>query len=839
MEVLLVGRWLLAIAVLSALAVPIAARLFRWTPGRGVGLAPILSVAVLTTTGYWIGRLSFGIEALAVGVVALGVGALWASVDLDAARRGSLSVADDAVPADRRAIRNALLVFLGAFTLVLLIRAADPAITPVGGEKFLDYSLLRSLLRAESLPPLDPWFAGETVNYYYGGHLAAALVTILSGVPPAYAYNLALATVYACLIAAVFELARGIAADRIADRIADRPGEPADSENDSRHDHVGAPSLATGAGVAAAAAVGLASNLATVQSLLARLGPGSGAESEPFHYWDASRVIEGTINEFPFFAFLNGDLHAHMMGAPFLVLGTAIAYAYWRTPESELRRRRLLVFGAIPVLGGTVAVVHTWDLATLFGVVWLAATFAPARPLTLLSAGSVRSFGDDSDAGGDSGADGGSDRPLLREEIERTGGALVVTALAAGLGGVLAAPFLLGASSGQEPALVPPGQRSGLGGLLTVHGAFLAAFLAFLTGRLVGIKPRPAGTNARLDGIKPRLAGIGPLLVGLAAVVGSGLLVGVPAIAVVAPPLVLGWVALRTDQDAGFETALVIGGAGLVGLVEIVHLAEQAGPGRLNTVFKTYFQVWTLWGIAAGVIISELWAHGVAGIGHVRTTSGREKGSGGPDGRETNTRTSAAMVLPDGRTVARVLVALLVVSTLPYAALALDGHFDRHDVGTLDATAFVAADHPEEAPAIAWLDDHATREDVLLEAPGTTRSPEGLARAAEPGMYTWRANPASSLTGVPTVAGWDHEVGYRGVEAYERRVAAVDRAYAGPTVERVRTLDAYEVTYVWVGPTERERYGEDVAFDHLEGVSVAYETDRVTIYRVDQDALPG
>ncbi|WP_280537067.1 DUF2298 domain-containing protein [Halopenitus sp. POP-27] len=831
MEVLLVGRWLLTVAVLAVLATPIARRLFRWTPGRGIGLAPILAVAILTTIGYWVGRVSFGVEALAAGLLVLGVGSLGATIDLEAARRGSLALSADAFPSDRRAAGSAIVVFLCAFALVLLIRAADPAVVAVGGEKFLDYSLLRSLLRAETLPPLDPWFAGETVNYYYGGHLAVALVTMLSGVAPAYAYNLALATVYACLIAAVFELARGIAADRIdADPATDRNTDGPEATD----------RIATGAGVAAAVAVGLASNLATVRSLLARVASGATAEAEPFHYWDASRVIEGTINEFPFFAFLNGDLHAHMMGAPFLVFGAALAYAYWRTPESALRRRRLLVFGAIPVLGGTIAVVHTWDLATLFGVLWLAVTFAPARPLTLFPVGDVLPTGDGppigdvSPDGAESGVGVGLPRSVLRTEVERTGGAIAVTVVAAGIAGVLAAPFLLGASSGQEPALVPPDQRSGLGGLLTVHGAFLAAFLAFLVGRLIGAGAA-ARTRVLTAGDAPsRLAGCGPLLVGVVAVAAIGLLIGVPAIAVVAPLLVLGWVALRADRGASFETVLIVGGAGLVGLVEIVHLAEQAGPGRLNTVFKTYFQVWTLWGIAAGVVLADLWAGGIAGVERVRKAGEREGRS-----RETSVRRTASAILPRGRTLARVLVALLVVSTLPYAALALDAHFDRHDVGTLDATAFVATEHPEEAPAIAWLDEHATREDVLLEAPGTTRSPEGLARAAEPGMYTWRANPASSLTGIPTVAGWDHEVGYRGVEPYERRVAVVDRAYAGTTVERVRTLDAYNVTYVWVGPTERERYGEDVAFDHLEGVSVATETDRVTVYRVDQDALPG
>ncbi|MGM0606698.1 MAG: DUF2298 domain-containing protein, partial [Halobacteriota archaeon] len=110
------------------------------------------------------------------------------------------------------------------------------------------------------------------------------------------------------------------------------------------------------------------------------------------------------------------------------------------------------------------------------------------------------------------------------------------------------------------------------------------------------------------------------------------------------------------------------------------------------------------------------------------------------------------------------------------------------------------------------------------------------ADGSHPGTYTWRANPASTLTGVPTVAGWSHEVGYRGSEAYYDRVAAVDRAFAGTDAERLAVLEAHGVTYVWVGPTERERYGE-VSFDHLEGIEVAYRTEAVTVYRVDRDRV--
>src|SRR6185312_13766846 len=44
-----------------------------------------------------------------------------------------------------------------------------------------------------------------------------------------------------------------------------------------------------------------------------------------YNWWSPSRVIAGTANEFPFFSFLLGDLHAHVMASPFALV--AIAYA--------------------------------------------------------------------------------------------------------------------------------------------------------------------------------------------------------------------------------------------------------------------------------------------------------------------------------------------------------------------------------------------------------------------------------------------------------------------------------------------------------------------------------
>ncbi|MEF8779380.1 MAG: DUF2298 domain-containing protein [Haloferacaceae archaeon] len=797
MEYLLLARWLLAFGVVAALGYPIAARLFSRFSSAGAGFAPLVGVATVTIVTYWIGQVAFGRWTVWVGIAVLAVLAAFTGLDPERLRTGRLAVAED-LPFDRRGAGDAAAVFLTGFLFLIAIRAADPAVFPAGGEKFLDYGLLRSLLRAGALPPPDPWFAGEPLRYYYGGHLAATVLSTVTATPPRYAYNLALAGFYAMLVTAAFDLAGNVAAERGLSRRR--------------------------AGAFAAVFVGLSSNLLTAARIVAgalpagiqgriatRIAAGSNLEPaevlagiDGFSYWTASRVIPGTINEFPFFSWLNGDLHAHMMGGAFLLLSLAVSFAYWLTPGDRLRRRRLLIFGILPVLGGFQIPTDTWSFPTVFGVAWLALAFAPPEPLPLLPGGTrlaagIRARFDLGDPTSDGGGNAG-----LATELYRTGSALPVAGLAGVVGLALGTPFLLGAGGEQSVALLEAADRSSLGGLLVVHGAFLAAFLAFLSGKL-----GPGGRGA--------------LVAAVVFAAAAGTFADFAVLAVAGPLLIGGWIALRLGRDVGYETALLIGGAGLVTVVEVVYVVEEAGPGRFNTVFKTYFQVWLLWGLAMGPVLADVSAP---------TASDR-----------------IADWWPSARTrgrVARAFVALLVVTTLPYAALALDAHFSGNDAWTLDATAFAEREHPEEAAAIEWLDEHAVedaaaagRQPTLLEAPGAYSSPTGLAETpSEPGMYSWDANPASSLTGLPTVAGWQHEIGYRGGDVYWARVNDVDAAYAGDDAQRVTVLREYRVTHVWVGPGERTRYG-DVSFAHLQGVSLAYETETVRIYRVDQEELSG
>jgi YYY domain-containing protein len=479
----------------------------------------------------------------------------------------------------------------------------------------------------------------------------------------------------------------------------------------------------------------------------------------------------------------------------------------------------------------------------VLGVTWLTLAFAPATPLSLLpprladrlpeptradggeQTGSLRaSSGERSEADGGeetgslrvssgerSEADGGersdgtrarrtdggvalTGRELLREELTRTGGALVLAAGLALLGLLWSLPFWLGTASGRSVGVVPGVNRSALGGLLLVHGGFLLVFVPYVARRgLAGVS-------------QPYLTFVTVVLFSLAA-----WSFGFAGLALFAPLLVAGWYLLRTRTDAGFETLLMIGGLGIVLLVEFLYVVEEAGPGRMNTVFKTYAQVWMLWSVAAGVMLARL------------TAVGRDS--------------MPAFVGSDRswRVAGAVLAVFLVFSTGLYAGFALPQHFERgsataNEVGpTLDAVAFVGIQHPREAPAIGWVDSRAGTPTIVTAAPGGYRWDPSTGKGA---------SAPSSLTGVPTVAGWYHERGYRGGEVFGARVDDVETIYTGSEAEQAALLAEYDVQYVYVGPAERNRYGSITVTDNA-GVTVAESFDSVTIYRVDQSALAG
>ncbi|MFC7165214.1 DUF2298 domain-containing protein [Halospeciosus flavus] len=497
------------------------------------------------------------------------------------------------------------------------------------------------------------------------------------------------------------------------------------------------------------------------------------------------------MTPFPLWAFYNGDLNAYMLATPFLLLVAALCFAYYRTPETDRRRRRLLVFVAVPLVGGVLGVTSTWSLPTTVGLLWLALTFADADPVTLLP-DALRSrveFPVSDVSPGDGALD-------PRAELRRVLGAAGVAGLAGLLVAAVASPFLLfHTPTNRGVGFFPP--RSDLVPLVLVWGVFLAAFALFFWPRV-----RP-----RVD--RRHVAG-GALVFVLV----SGVLLAfdLAAVVLVVPFLVTAWHLLRLDADVGYEAVLVVAGAGLVLAVEFAYARVwpfDPNVPRWNTVYKVSMQVWVLWGVAAAAALADV-------LARVRTAL--------PD-RPLDVTASTEHARPVLTVVA---VAVLLLGSATFGVLAFGGHFDQTldaepEPLTLDGTAYVERYHPAEAAAIDWLDRRSGTPTIVTK-PGTV-------------IYTW-VNAPSTMTGLPTVLGWSHEKGYRGREAYQNRRVDVEVLYTTDDPRSVRVLlDKYDVRYVYVGPNERQAYAGPQNFSAADALDVAYRNSAVTIYRVNESVV--
>nr|WP_303647592.1 DUF2298 domain-containing protein [Haloarchaeobius amylolyticus] len=753
--------WLIVLALLAAVGTPLAAAALPRSHDRGVAFALPIALVVVTLFTYWVGQVSFGTITVAGAVVLL------AGLSVLASRV--------APPIPRRAALETAAVFAVAFGAMLALRLVDPGAIPQGGEKFLDYGLLRAVLRADRLPPEDFWFAGKRLRYYYGGHLTAGVVATLSGVEARYAYNLSIATFFACIATGAYGLAGSVADWR------DRSPRAA--------------------GLAAAVVVAFGNNLAPVvrillgylpDSLVAEYGRAAVAGiraptdqafqsvigASNWGYWYTRYVLDGTLVVSPSWEYVNGDLHAHMMAPPFLLLVAALCFAWWRTPRTD-PRRWLRLLAVAPVVG-LLSLTNLWSVPTACGLVALTVACAGEHPFPGLDHG-----------------------PRWRREVTRHLSA-GVSAVAVGLGGALvAAPFLLDHTPvSRGVGLFPP--RSALVPFLIAWGLFAIPFAAALLPRV----------RSWVTGSRRRAALVGVALVASVA----GLAVDFAALAVLGPLLLAGWVVSRARAD--FTAVLVLAGAGLLCIVELAYARvwPVGGPERWNTVYKVSMQVWVLWGVGLGIVLGR-WHDR---LDRSLRALGRDR-----DLPAAPSRTALTSVL---------LVSLLV-SAGAFPALVYDDQVgpavSNPDEAalSLDAIRYVEDYYGDEAAAIDWLDEREGTPTILTQAGDET--------------YQWHSAPAT-LTALPTVVGWKHEAGYRGLEPYEKRVNDTATMYTGNWSEAAPLLAAYDVEYVYVGPDERDRYDDPtfsqpnrqlVNFEKKPGVTVAHESGAVTIYAVNETAM--
>ncbi|MBR3248306.1 MAG: hypothetical protein IKG03_07915 [Clostridiales bacterium] len=213
-------------------------------------------------------------------------------------------------------------VFLVIFFLMCFFKGFLPDIN--GQEKFMDYGFIMSMQRGDSLPANDMWLSGYSINYYYFGQFIWSVVIKATCVPTGVGYNLAMCSATAIPFAMSFSIgkylieaasARGFKENRIIKYVA---------------------------GFFTGCAVSLWGNShsyfydeESIGNKFLDIFKSWGIDvgrTDNFFYPDSTRYIgwnpdlktDYTIEEFPFYSFLVGDLHAHVISMIIVLLIMAV-----------------------------------------------------------------------------------------------------------------------------------------------------------------------------------------------------------------------------------------------------------------------------------------------------------------------------------------------------------------------------------------------------------------------------------------------------------------------------------------------------------------------------------
>lgn len=377
--------WWLMMQVVGLATLPLCLSLFSRLPDRGYALSKAFALIII---GYllWVLNVAHILPNTPAGIWVI-VLALFGISTLVFLRKR-----EDFLDFWRR--RWWLIAAVEVVLLLSFITAAylRSYVGDLGGtEKPMDFMFLNAVTRADHFPPADPWMAGEKVAYYYFGYLIVSIMTRLSAIETSVGFNLGVAMIASLACAGAFGLVYNMTAPRAERELESGPGTPAAGFS-SRV--LWRPMIF---GLSAAFLLTVIGNLEGLLEAIAAAGIGakgfwswvgiSGLTNYnsvhwyPDNYWfwwRATRILDNSvgIHEFPFFSFLLGDLHPHVMSIPFVLLALGIAQLLLRYEgplDLVVWLERPLWLLAFAVMVGGLAFINTWDMPTIAFVLTLMA----------------------------------------------------------------------------------------------------------------------------------------------------------------------------------------------------------------------------------------------------------------------------------------------------------------------------------------------------------------------------------------------------------------------------------------------------------------------------------
>ena len=919
--------WYLTIFVFGVLAFPFVFALLPNMADGGYSVSKLVGMLIVAWLAWAVSALKIPIWSQGGILFALGILAICSSV-LGIRNRGRLT---RFLRDHWRRLAWLEIVALVVFLVMIAVRLTNPDLwhPGKGGEKPMDFAYLNGVLRSTTFPPIDPWFAGGFINYYYFGYVLLGAPTLLLGVVPAFAYNLMIPTLFSLTGMGAFSAAFNIMSrwdirSRVAKRSRRRFGNPwiagimalvlcvglgnldtvrvlgngvahlggYDTPlgleeflvDEYRQQHEADPTPELRAELAEQAAnlspwdslrYEVHNSVSLVRGLFNGLGRALQGEQawigSDRWYWGPSRVLAetpgvggGAITEMPYFTFLYGDLHAHMISMPLVLLAVLLLFNEVVNSGGN-RRGQLERYLAIALLALTVGVLqatNTWDWPsmTLFAVIALGYAWWLRWNVTFRSVPDGRFYLGLFAVLGIGGAVLTVLLPSATASVDATAlsltsamslvrGLLLVLAGAvaawvvlryllvrasaldfgAQVGGFLllniifALPYTSWYAATYNSVRLWDGGKSPLWAYFDIHGLFLFLVVSFLLWQSA-IWLRATRVKSLIE--HPGLVKATGAIIVTAIVSAIILTLAGYQVALIVIPLV-SWIALlffAADHSRALRFTLVLIGLALSMTLGVEVIVIGGDIGRQNTVFKFYMQVWLLLSVAGGVAFASLldaseqfsrrlkvlWfapCIGLIGIAALFPIMG------------TRARSLDRMT-PDLQ---------LTLNGMDYMTKSI--HYESSPTMGVGAKIDLSVDHK----LILWLQENVEGSPVIIEG---RRSPS---------EYGWNGRIAIT-TGLPSVLGWNfhqrqQRTFYPLTHWVDQREKNIVQFYNTADIDiAVDILNHFDVRYII-------RSGLEEVQSTVEGLqkldamveagllSVAYEVDGGKIYLVEEEAM--
>jgi len=874
--------WYIVITILGWLTFPLAYTLFPALSDRGYTLSRAFGLLIWGYV-FWLFA-SLGIAQNDAGglllalLVLIGL-SVWAAIDNRNSKIENRKFElFEWLSQNRRIIVSTELLFLTAFALMAWVRANNPEIFTAGGEKWMETAFINAILHSPAFPPHDPWLSGYAISYYYFGYVMTGMLAMLTFTPAPIAHNLMLSLIFALSAVGAYGLLYNLLRRIEKTPVFSAAGAlfaplfllvVSNLEGVFESLHSKGIGWTIGAGGTATSSFWTWVDLQVI-SKTPPTQPFTWAPHQFFWWWRSSRVIMDydltgkwmgdIIDEFPFFSYLLGDLHPHVLAMPFNLLAIAVAlnlfFGGWRGRINlffgELRISKTGFFTIALVLGG-LAFLNTWDI--LLGAALIVFSYALAQVhelgwdweriedvLLLGIPAGVTAFlmylpffvGFDSQAGG-----------ILPNFVFISRGTHLWI-----MWGTLFIPIF-----GYLFYLLSNRTSASWGtGIFSALGLVVVLILSMFVIGLIGLKVKPDEIQYILDaqgrtlnqfiseGMLRRLTNIGSLITLLALLI--------PTFAFLFKGNRLSEDDLTEDQPSTprvpaskFVLLLVSLGTLLILGPEFLYLRDNF-LYRINTVFKFYYQAWILLSIAAayGTVLLlgsfQRFFKLIAVLNRRRSTRIIVFSIVSAIGliivlviflidlillrrfellkqlKQLQLRRHARVV--SGMTIVLVLVAGLVYPSFSIPSKTDDFKANNPEQRTLDGSAYLASSMSDDYRAFQFM--QALNPGVVAEAVG--------------GQYSEYAR-VSTFTGMPAVLGWPgHEGQWRDNSLQGSRMQDIETLYTTSdwfTAQDI--LKRYNIRYVYIGNLERGTYpvNEEKFNTFLKPI---YQQGSVTIYEV-------